>query len=210
MTTGFSLVLYSRLHILVQDKRILRSVLIMIIFDGVSLHTATTIIQLVLPTLSGEAAAPWSKAAEIAERLHTVWFTLQEIVISCLYMKAARDQLQDRMLPSERTKKVMIWLITVQLVGVTLDIILVVFDLSGYFVVKLITHSFVYSVKLELEFFILNQLVALSHLQSGGLRSIPPDQDTPVSNQDAIVRSPQPMFSPAKSACQHCSGTDKF
>jgi hypothetical protein len=45
MVTGQSVVLYSRLHLVMQNPKILRAVLIMIVVDGVVFHTTTTIVR---------------------------------------------------------------------------------------------------------------------------------------------------------------------
>ncbi|KAK4158641.1 hypothetical protein QBC43DRAFT_294870 [Cladorrhinum sp. PSN259] len=41
--TGFAVVLWSRLHLVVRDERILRAALVMIIFNAVALHTPVTV-----------------------------------------------------------------------------------------------------------------------------------------------------------------------
>lgn len=59
----------------------------------------------------------------------------------------------------------------VQIVIVAVDIALIVIDFANFLELKLFIHSFVYSVKLELEFVVLNQLVELSQLGGPGLPS---------------------------------------
>jgi len=186
MVSGFSIVGYSRLNILVNSRRILRLVLAMIIIDGVCLHITTIVIQFGYAS----QAFPRNRSSRIAaadtiERLQAIWFTVQQLVISCLYVKAAWDHLQDRLQP----RKIMIWLITVQILVLILDIVVVVLECAGYFVVKMIIHSFIYSIKLELEFAILNQLVAISRLGISGTMRVPPQPDSrsPSSGTTAAV-----------------------
>jgi hypothetical protein len=178
MVSGFSIVLYSRLNLLVQKRRVLRFVLAMIIVDGVCLHTSTIVVQFCYSARSNDdpqKRAPWIAASNTIERVQAVWFTFQQLIISCLYIKAAWNHLQDRMFPNQRTRKIMILLIAVQLLVLIIDIIVVVLECAGYFVVKLLIHSFIYSIKLELEFVILNQLIAISRLGVDDLMSVPPD-----------------------------------
>jgi len=147
----------------------------MIVIDGVCLHITTIVIQF------GYASQAFPRnrssritASETIERLQAIWFTVQQLIISALYVKAAWDHLRDRLQP----RKVMIWLIAVQLLVLVLDIVVVVLECVGYFVVKMIIHSFIYSIKLELEFAILNQLVAISRLGISGTMIVPPQPDS--------------------------------
>jgi hypothetical protein len=184
MVSGFSIILYSRLNLLVNSTRILRLVLAMIIIDGVCLHTTTIVIQFGYvsqaypPKRTSQIAA-----SDIIERIQVVWFTGQQLIISTLYMKAAWDHLQDRSHP----RKIMILLIAVQLLVLIFDIVLVVLDCAGYFVIKMIIHSFIYSIKLELEFVILNQLVAISRLGDPALMSAPRESEFRVPNSSTTV-----------------------
>jgi hypothetical protein len=45
MVTGKSVVLYSRLHLVIENPKILRAVLIMIVVDGVVFHTTMTVVR---------------------------------------------------------------------------------------------------------------------------------------------------------------------
>jgi hypothetical protein len=65
----------------------------------------------------------------------------------------------------------MFLLLLIQVVIITLDITIIVMDLAGYLKLKVLVHSFVYSVKLELEFVVLNQLVELSKMGVHGIPS---------------------------------------
>jgi hypothetical protein len=108
MVSGFSIILYSRLNLLVQSRSVLRLVLAMIIVDGVCLHTYTIVIQLVYvsqPAGDPQIRAPWIAAGNVTEPLQGVWFTVRQLIISCLYNKAAWDELQNRLLSNDRVRK---------------------------------------------------------------------------------------------------------
>jgi hypothetical protein len=207
MVSGFALVIYSRLSILVQSRLILRLTLVMIIVNGVLLHTGTIILTLgsTVQLVGGSSKnhAQWLKGAKIMERLQLVGFTVQETIISCLYTKAAWNHLQAPFFPNQSTKMVMRLLITVQLLVFIIDIMVAEIDCAGYFAIKGIIYAFAYSVKLELEFIILNQLVAISH------QGLPPRLlSTPL---DSISRLPNasttaPPLQPPPPAI---SGTEK-
>jgi hypothetical protein len=75
MVSGFSLVLYSRLNLLVQSRNFLRLVLAMIIVDGVCLHSATIVIQIIYdaqPVGDTEKRAPWVTRGNTMELVQVV------------------------------------------------------------------------------------------------------------------------------------------
>jgi hypothetical protein len=181
MVSGFSIVLYSRLSILVRNRLILRLTLAMIIINGVCLHTATLILVYgsSIESRDGlENRAKWLAALRAMDGVHAVGFTMQGFVISCLYMKAAWDQLQEPLLPNRGARKVYTLLITVQALVLSFDILVIVLAFAGYYAIKGMVCSFTYSIKLELEFVILNQLVAISRQRIPGLMSIPVDSES--------------------------------
>jgi hypothetical protein len=60
----------------------------------------------------------------------------------------------------------------------------------------MIVHSFIYSIKLEIEFFILNQLVAISSLAAVSLASFSPDVEAPLPDPVAAPASATTASSP--------------
>src|SRR6266536_611851 len=84
MVSGFSIVLYSRLHLVWRDEKTLRWVLVMIIVDAFLFHTLTVVTQFGLS--SGHAHAKWASIMAPMERLQVTAFTIQETIISGLYM----------------------------------------------------------------------------------------------------------------------------
>lgn len=86
MVTGQSLVLYSRLHLVVRDERILRAVLIMIIVNFCLFQVPTTV-QKFGSTQTN--ASVWLTVYHVYERIQLVVFTLQELIISVIYIRAA-------------------------------------------------------------------------------------------------------------------------
>jgi hypothetical protein len=63
-------------------------------------------------------------------------------------------------------------LLLIQVFIISLDITVIVLDLAGYLKLKVFIHSFVYSIKLELEFVVLNQLIEISRMGVPGIPSI--------------------------------------
>jgi hypothetical protein len=101
-----------------------------------------------------------------------VTFAVQDVVISCLYLRAAYQYLQGRFTHSSKTRNVMCLLLLVQLVAIIFDVAIVFMDFAGYLQLKFIVFSFAYAVKLELEFVALNQLVELSKMGLPGIPSM--------------------------------------
>jgi hypothetical protein len=97
-------------------------------------------------------------------------FSAQEIIISSFYVYAAYRYLQGRFTQKSKTRQAMFLLLFIQVVIIALDITIIVIDLGGYLKLKIVIHSFIYSVKLELEFVVLNQLVEISKM---GLHGVP-------------------------------------
>jgi hypothetical protein len=99
-------------------------------------------------------------------------FSAQEIIISVFYVHAAYKYLQGRFTQKSKARKAMFLLLLIQVVIIALDITIIVIDLGGYLKLKIFIHSFVYSVKLELEFVVLNQLVEISKMGLHGVASL--------------------------------------
>jgi hypothetical protein len=99
-------------------------------------------------------------------------FSTQEIIISSFYVRAAYKYLQSQFnVHKSKARNAMCLLLLIQLIIIALDITIIVLDLSGYLKLKVIIHSFVYSVKLELEFVVLNQLIEMSRMGVPGIPS---------------------------------------
>jgi hypothetical protein len=178
MVTGFSVVLYSRLGLLLNNRIVLRLVLAMIIVDGVCLHVATMTAQFGYASHRSDdpqKRAPWIAVSNVIEPLQGIGFTVQQLVISGVYIRAAWDHLRSSTATHQRMRKLMQSLIAVQALVAVIDVAIIVLECVGYFVVKMIVHSFIYSIKLEIEFVVLNQLVALSQVNSG--QAIRPYED---------------------------------
>jgi hypothetical protein len=77
----------------------------------------------------------------------------------------------------------------VQALVLSFDVLVIVLVFSGYFAIKGMICSFTYSIKLELEFVILNQLVATSRQGIHGVMSIPMGSESGM--QDANDQCPR-------------------
>ncbi|MCJ1422792.1 hypothetical protein MMC29_000672 [Sticta canariensis] len=174
-TTAQSLVLYSRLHLVMRNQRIQRYVLYMIL---------STIFTFVLPhwifewpaanTSDHEMSSLWSPRAAIVRRYSQIGYTITESIISGLYIWSLIPIL--RLKSNVRQQRVMMDLLLVNVVIIALDIIQVSFAYTNQGVYSSFHNgfplligwaagiseplqSFSYILKLRLEFVVLNQLM---------------------------------------------------
>ncbi|KAI9038206.1 uncharacterized protein KD926_011145 [Aspergillus affinis] len=164
MVTGHSLVLWSRLHLVLHRERVLKALLYLIIFDGVLIHSACSAMEL------AHNALPDSRRVTlgfgIIERIQLVWFCLQELLLSAIYIRETA-----RLLRLDRggiSHNVLSQLLAVNVVIIFLDLSIVAIQYAGYFTFQVTMKALVYSIKLKLEYVILGRLVDVAHIRSQG------------------------------------------
>ncbi len=172
--TGFSFVLYSRLNLVVRNRRILRAVLIMIITDAFLLHTPIIIFDF---GISSPHPDIWVRPMQVMERIQVTWFSVQETTISVLYIWNTRKFLKDTY--TRQTLRVMQLLIFAQVLAILFDSALITVDWDNMFTLKVTIHPFVYAIKLKLEFIVLNQLLALVKHGLAPTSFPAPDEESP-------------------------------
>ncbi len=158
MVTGQAFVLFSRLHLVVRNQKILRYVLWCIIIDGCLFHIPTIVFT--VGKNSPHEGHLWEDRFDIMERIQLVGFCLQEFAISTLYIVSTV-----RILGSvyhSMTRKVMLQLILINLVCIGMDIVLIGLEFSGEYTSEASIKPMIYAIKLKLEFTVLNQLMSLS------------------------------------------------
>lgn len=174
MVTGQSMVLYSRLHLIVHNQLILRLVLAMIITNAIVLHIPTSVLCYGANSPSfSRFAVPYA----VYERAEVSVFFVQEIIISGIYVyetyKMFHSENTVREIHGDAGKKLFQRLLLISLLVIVLDICVLVLEFAGRYVSQTAVKGFIYSVKLKLEFRILNQLVEFVRRASiGSLNSI--------------------------------------
>jgi hypothetical protein len=154
MVTGFAVVLYSRMGLLVRSHNVRRWALAMIIFDAFAFHVPTIVFQFGVSSKFGHAKyLPYMAPME---RVQVTGFTIQEIILSTIYIYATMRYLKTSFQKS--TRRTITLLAAIQIIVILLDLIVIVLDYCEYFTLKAVLHSFVYAVKLQLEFVILNDV----------------------------------------------------
>lgn len=161
MVTGQSLVLYSRLHLIHRNPLHLRIILWVIIVDGIVLHTTAAV--MIFGTNSSDDPSRFYKPYAIVERLQVTVFFVQELSISLIYIWATFNMFRNSALHPRSSRSRMLWrLIAVNVVVILLDFTILGLEYGGLYKLQTTYKAVAYSVKLKIEFGILNDLVNLT------------------------------------------------
>ncbi|SPJ79787.1 uncharacterized protein FTOL_08178 [Fusarium torulosum] len=162
--SGQSLVLYSRLHLIVTDIKLLRGVLIMIVINGLVWHTTMTVLLFGSEYSLRDNRRGFNNIFNIMEKISMCCFYLQELIISGVYLWKSADILKTAF---GNTRNMLYKLFTINFVIVLMDVTLMVIEFHDWYVweqgIKLVT----YSVKLKLEFAVLSELIDFVRNRSG-------------------------------------------
>ncbi|OJD14977.1 hypothetical protein AJ78_04732 [Emergomyces pasteurianus Ep9510] len=162
MSTGQALVLYSRLHLVLRNHKILRIVLFMICANALFLHLPGIII-----TFGFYSRVSLYESYFILEKVQITVFFVQELIISSLYIFETIKTL--RLSPDKGNRRIMTQLISINVIIILMDIGLLAAVFANLFPYEPAARVTVYSIKLKLEFAILGQLVKLANSHSGSL-----------------------------------------
>ena len=163
MVTGQSVVLYSRLHLVLRNPKVLRAVLWMIVVDAVIFHVSTTVV--LFGSSYGDEQGGFNGAWTVIEKVQMTGFCIQEFTISGLYLYETTKLL--KIVSGSHTRKTMWELFIINVLIIVLDIALLVVEYLNQRVYEQAFKGVVYSIKLKLEFAILSKLV---HIVRNGNR----------------------------------------
>lgn len=185
MVTGQAVVMYSRLHLVVYNQKIIRWVLIMIITNFCILHIPVTILF-----FGSNLQDPkrFITPFNIYERIQLAGFFVQESIISLLYIVKAIRVLRPILAirgPTER--QVVRHLILVNIVIVVMDVTLLVTQYTNNFEIQTTYKTAVYSIKLKMEFEILNRLLCVIQGQHC-LQNLPMEIFPPPRMDSLVIR----------------------
>ncbi|KAK5700142.1 hypothetical protein LTR17_023176 [Elasticomyces elasticus] len=199
MITGQSLVLYSRLSVMFMGEYqgIQNAMKWTIIIDALINHTTTIIL-----TFGNAYASPhqsWNRAFNVQHKFGRTCFTIQELILSSLYIWRAVSFLRNSVILNDRKRmKLVMWqLIVINLIIEGLDIFVLVQEFQASHPVRQMIKAVVYSIKLKLEFAVLSQLVDIttesrsnfgSYAKNGHLASAQ-DNDLPRIDRTGHARS---------------------
>ncbi|MCJ1410609.1 hypothetical protein MMC19_004695 [Ptychographa xylographoides] len=189
MVTGQATVLYSRLHLVVREHKVLRGVLIMIIVDAICFHIPTTVLTYGSNSNSdSDGPSTWVSVFNVMERIQMTAFSIQEFVISGIYVYSTIKLL--RPVYHGRTRRVMMQLIWINLIIIGMDVVLLTFEYINDYEVEATLKAMVYSIKLKLEFAVLNQLMTLANASVHSAQNL--TYDDPANYKKNLKTKPRP------------------
>ena len=154
------LVLYSRLHLVNDSRKLQRWVFITIISTYLFLIIPTWVVAWPAYDSDPKISSLWSPRMAIVERYTQIGFTLVEMVISAIYIWSLFGLLNLK--SSVRQRRVMLDLVYVNLIIVSLDIVVVILLYLNQTGSAHPVQTCSYAVKFKLEFVVLNQLMAVA------------------------------------------------
>lgn len=169
MVTGESLVLYSRLHLLSQNRILLRCVLYGILLNSVLCYVPTTVLDINANIIHTDDRI-YVRGYGIEERIQMTMFTVQEIAISTIYLIEAYKFMKTTYMGDKRSRNIMYELAAINIFIIAIDVALLVVAQLEYFAVEVTLKGLVYSIKLKLELGVLSRLVHIVCRNSSGLQ----------------------------------------
>jgi hypothetical protein len=162
MVSGQSLVLYSRLHLIFWNQFYLKLVLAMIVTNAVVLHIPIIILMYGSNSSSSDEN-PWVHTYKIYEKIQVTIFFLQELIISAIYIKACSSFFgTEGLLHRKGVRRMRKHLLLVNVIIILLDIPILVLEFANFYDFQTTYKALVYSIKLKLEFKLLNNLVEVA------------------------------------------------
>lgn len=159
MVIGQSVVLYSRLHLVVRDRTRIRWVLYMIIFTGIGLGIPLFTLAM---GANSKHSARFLPGFLIYDKIQIVVISVQETIISMIYIYETV-----LLLGGEGSKapgplrKLLRHLIVINILVLIFDATLLAVQFSGHFEIQTTYKTAIYGIKLKIEFSVLNRLVSI-------------------------------------------------
>ncbi|GKT57638.1 integral membrane protein [Colletotrichum tofieldiae] len=167
MVTGQAIVLWSRLHLVVHSQRKIRLILSMIIFNAVTMHIPETVIFF----LANTNPKQWTMPFKIYEKVELIVFTIQETIIAAFFLYEGYKSLKPLSAIKPKAVTNMVRHLTALFAVVfILDTGLIILEYNDKFEIQTMCKPFVYSVKLKVEFVVLNKLLAFTRMSTCNCR----------------------------------------
>ncbi|CAA9958133.1 Integral membrane protein [Pyrenophora teres f. maculata] len=164
MVPGQSLVLYSRLHLISSNQKLVRSILWMIIVLAVVLCVPTSMLNLREYT---DQPGTYTRTYSAMAKTQMTLSSFEEVFISCVYIWETRNAMRVNFNALDR--KWMWQLIAMNIFLLVMDTALLVMEFLELYMILNTFKSLVHSFKLKIEFAVLTQMVRVSQTrrQSG-------------------------------------------
>ncbi|KAH8661764.1 hypothetical protein BGZ61DRAFT_147738 [Ilyonectria robusta] len=156
LVSGQSVVLYSRLHLVLNNQRILRAVLWMIIVNGVVWHTSITVVFFGSSYSPAQNRRGFNSVYNVLEKVQMTCFCLQEFIISGLYIWKTLEFFKTAF---GRKRRFMWQLFAINIFIVVMDTGLLAIEYKSLYLWEQGVKAVTYSIKLKLEFAVLGELI---------------------------------------------------
>ncbi|KAF7590850.1 hypothetical protein BBP40_002319 [Aspergillus hancockii] len=160
MVTGHSLILWSRLHLIIQSSRILHLTLAIIILDAVVFHTSIAVLLYGGMPNNIPLTQRFAKGYNIMERVQLVVFCVQEILLSGIYLWETAKML--RLHPTQLHYRILTQFLFINIFIIILDVAVVGIQFAGYYALQVTFKPVAYSLKFKLEYAILGRLIEIA------------------------------------------------
>jgi hypothetical protein len=180
-----SVVLYSRVHLVVFNQRLLRFLLRAVILNGIFFAILVTIMSF---GSAFKQTGPWNAGYKVVERLQVIWFCVQEFVISMLYIRETVKLLQLHPANNRRRKNTMYQLLAINILIIVMDILVVAIEFLGLYYIQVLLKDTIYSIKLKLELAVLGKLTTI--VEAGHIELIQSIHDNWYDLQNGQKRAP--------------------
>jgi hypothetical protein len=157
MVTCQSLVLWSRLHLVHRNPKVIRALLWMIIIDAILFQVPTLV--LFFGAISPHTEL-FAHGYNIMEHVQLVGFCVQESILSSIYIWETLKLL--RLCMDSWRHKILMQLLIINAIILILDVSVVAVEYAGFYAVQVPLKAAAYSVKLKLEYAILDKLIRIS------------------------------------------------
>ncbi|KAI8893000.1 hypothetical protein BC833DRAFT_609892 [Globomyces pollinis-pini] len=172
MVTGFAVVMYSRLHLVCSNSRIINASKYMIIFNYFVCHLPTTALTFGANLIGTPF---WVTNYARYEAFQVTMFFIQEVILGLIYVYYIK-----RTFPQH--KDLVFHTVYIQLAVIVLDMIMVGTEYGGFYDYQITAKTFLYCIKLKLEFAVLNLLQDTVKIKSAnGTSSVGPTKNANTS-----------------------------
>ncbi|GKT44647.1 uncharacterized protein ColSpa_04828 [Colletotrichum spaethianum] len=185
MVTGQSVVLWSRLHLVLYSRNAIRTVLAVIVTNACALHVPMAVLWVLCWATPVQEQAAWLRRYGVYEKVSIVIFTLQETFLTGIFARQGFYNLKPLFAFKTRAARLVSWyLLSLFVLVFLLDVGLVALEYTNNFVFQTTSKPLVYSIKLKVEFTVLNKLLAFTKMNSCDCHHL---DDTPGGYSKALM-----------------------
>jgi len=155
MVTGFGLVLYSRLHLINVPKKYIQYVKYFMIYNVIFSHFPTTVMTFGANVIG---TYQWTYGYRVMEGIQMTFFCIQEANMGFMYLHWTR-----KLTLNKKTTTLVRQTMYINMFVIFLDVLMLGLEYANDYNYQIMLKCVVYSIKLKLEFYILNILTKSLH-----------------------------------------------